>query len=309
MDASRAGDAATSDASVQQDASSNDAVDLFGELSVRLVAPVAASGSSAGKQGFTTIGGKLFDRLPPSALIWSSDASEGGCTLLKPSTPFCDPACEGEVCTSDNSCAPYATPRNAGTLTFKGLQDTEGKSELSVEPIVNSYTTPRDVSLPFPAFAEGDPISVSGAQAGLSLTATGIAPLTLSTETVALSDSTPVTLAWTAGNNQAARILVELDISHHGGTKGKIECDVADTGSLTIAGSLLGKLLDLGVAGFPSIKVSRVLTSSASVGAGEVSLRVYADVERQVQIPGVMSCSEPADCPVGKSCGSDLLCK
>ena len=75
---------------------------------------------------------------------------------------------------------------------------------------------------------------------------------------ITLEKDKPLTLTWTAkGASADSTIHVHLDISHHGGTKGQIECDTADSGSLTIGASLVTQLVNLGVAGFPTVRLTR----------------------------------------------------
>ena len=102
---------------------------------------------------------------------------------------------------------------------------------------------------------------------------------------------------------------IKLDVSHHGGSKGMIECDVADNGATTIAASLMSSLLSLGVAGYPTIIVTRSTTGSASIEVGRVDLVVSAVVEQAVIIPGQVSCTEDTQCPTGKKCQSDFVCR
>jgi hypothetical protein len=101
---------------------------------------------------------------------------------------------------------------------------------------------------------------------------------------------------------------VKLDISHHGGSKGEIACDVDDKGALTIASELISALLDLGVAGFPTVRVTRHLEGEAKIPAGRVQLIVSSLAEEAVVVPGLVSCAGADDCPEGKTCLGDLTC-
>ena len=124
-----------------------------------------------------------------------------------------------------------------------------------------------------------------------------------------LAKDTPFALSWTpAGTNVGSKIHVKLDISHHGGTKGKIECDTADTGALSIDKSLITTLLNLGVAGFPSVIVTRQAQSATTTGAGRVQLEINATVEHDVNVAGLSSCNADEDCDDGKTCQDNLTC-
>jgi hypothetical protein len=302
----------------QSDAGAGDPSQKVGTFTIELKPPEPASSGWAPTEGYASIAGKVTDRPVPQEIIWEDDLKEGGCTLVKPRVPFCETPCSSGVCIEDDKCAPNAVNQSVGTVTVSGLKGAGGVADVKMDPVgtdplARIYSTPGDVSLAYPPFSEGDAIKLqaAGAQSpGFSMTAKGIAPLEVTTTAFPLKSATPLAMAWKApGQADLARIHVEVDISHHGGVKGKILCDVADSGSLTIAGALATKLLQLGVAGFPTIKLTRRSAASAQTSAGTVELQIVETVERAVQIDGLLSCSGPGDCPSGKSCQADLTCK
>jgi hypothetical protein len=293
---------------------SDDADAKVGTFTLRLVPPTVAMGSTPASAGYTAISGKVFSGPVPEEVAWDVDVEQGGCKLLKPRVPFCDPGCDQDVCVDDDQCAPNPKAASAGTVTLSGLKSSAGGSaEIKIEPIAASYATPSGISLAYPAFDEGAELKLSakGADApAFEITSHGIAPLSLSTTTFELKSGSAFALAWQApGKSEFSRIQVKLDISHHGGTKGKVECDVPDTGSLSVPADLVTRLLKLGSAGFPTVVVDRVSSASASTKAGSVELKVVSEIEQGVQIEGLTSCSDNADCPQGKTCQSDLSCK
>lgn len=317
-DGSAGDDSGSASASDEGDAPTTGEVDypetLVGTFQVQLVAPVAATDTSPASAGKTSVVGKVYDGATPEAIVWESGTKAGACQLSTPRVPFCDTPCGGSaVCVEDNTCEPYPTAGSVGTVTAKGIKTQDGASEFTMEPIANNYQPPGTVSLAYPAFAEGDLITLEAAGAdidGFKLSARGVAQLALTNKTIALADDTPVTLTWTpAADPDKSTIHVKLDISHHGGTKGMIECDTADSGSLELPGALITELLDLGVAGFPSIIVTRRAVGSAAIAAGRVDLVVSSKVEHFVDIEGVVSCSADTDCPDDQTCQDDLTCK
>ena len=78
---------------------------------------------------------------------------------------------------------------------------------------------------------------------------------------------------------------------------------------LEIPAALLDSLVALGVAGFPTIVLTRSTVGSAVIAAGRVDLLVFSELEQEVEIPGLVSCTDDADCPEGETCGSDLRCR
>ena len=289
------------DASTGVDTSIGDAAVLAGAFQVRLVPPVAGDG------GFTSVVGKVYDGPNPELLVWEKQASDGDCTLLTPRVPFCTTPCGGSAaCVANDTCQAYPSSRSVGTVHVTGL----GASDFTMSPVVNTYQPA--VTLPFPAFAANDVITfeaAGGSYAPFSISSRGIDPLELTNSSLVLTTGQAVTLTWTPPTAGSATVHVKLDISHHGGSKGKIDCTTADDGSLTLGAALLTPLLNLGVAGFPSIVVSRNSVGSAVIAPGRVDLTITSDVERAVQIPGLASCTNNADCPDGGTCKTDLTCQ
>jgi hypothetical protein len=239
--------------------------------------------------------------------------SDGDCQLLIPRAPFCPSSCGGSaVCVEDGVCQPYPTACSVGTVHVKGVKTVSGETELTIDPIANAYQPKAAVKLPFPAFAEGDRIRVQASGGDLepfTLEVRGIAPLALSAEEFHLASDQPMAVTWTpAEEGDTSRIQLKLDISHHGGSKGMIVCDVEDRGELQLGAALDTALIDLGFAGFPTLILSRVAATSASLHAGRVDLTIESKVERSAAINGLSSCTGNADCPRGESCQSDLTC-
>lgn len=287
---------------------------LAGTFQVRLVRPVAATGGNPEMAGSTAVVGKVYDGPTLSQIIWEEAAKEGACRLSTPRVPFCSQSCGGSAaCVEDDTCHDYPVARSAGRVKVRGLQTESGEAEFTMAPVVNNYQPPAGVKLRYPAFAPGDEIAfeASGDYFGaFTLKASGISPLVLLNDTITLEPGQPVKLTWTPPDAAGtSTIHVKLDISHHGGTKGMIECDTDDTGSLDLPGPLLTKLTDLGVAGFPTIVVTRSAVGFATIAPGRVDLIVSSDVEHAVEVPGLTSCSDEQDCPGGQTCQDDLTCR
>jgi hypothetical protein len=305
--------AAALDGQVANDAQAGDAKATVGTFTIRLVEPVPASGSTTATAGHTTIIGKVWNGPQAEEVVWEVDAMDGPCRLVKPRVPFCDPACQDAVCVEDDQCQASPSERSVGTLTVSGVKTSAGGTEFEVEPIGASYSTPGGVKLPYPAFEEGTEVRVAAPGKdgpGFEVAAKGIAPLELTTTEFPARSTSPLALAWKpAGQPALGTIEIDLDISQHGGTKGKILCEAEDTGSLNIAASLIGKLLKLGVAGFPTISVARVNRATAQTSAGVIELQVISESERPIDIEGLASCSDSSECPDGQTCQEDLTCK
>ena len=283
-----------------------------GEFSFQLVPP-ATDFQGGMTPGFTSLLGKVYRGTLPEALIWEKKSEANGCTLYTPRVPFCDPGCGTAICIENDVCKASPASLSVGRVTVSGVKAESGVTSFTVDPIRNNYLTPGTVKLPFPAFDEGDPVAIStagGDLAPFTITGSGIAPLQMTgSGSYPVAKGKPLDLTWKSpGAASKSRIQVKLDISHHGGTKGKIECDVPDTGALSIPADLVGRLMDLGVAGFPTVMVTRSSIASAATSGGRVDLRIYSYIESPVEIPGVISCSEDTECRGGKICRDDKTC-
>jgi len=285
-----------------------------GTFLLTMTAPQAAADGKAAVPGATTILGTLSDGPTPPLAGTKVAASDGSCQLLTPATPFCATPCGSAVCVANDVCQSYPNVKNAGTVTLGGVTCSAGSSAVELKNIAGNYQLPAGVSCSYPGFAEGDKLvlSLSGGDVGtVALDTSGIAPLTLTNAGLSLASNQALTLTWPAAHDpKASHVHVKLDISHHGGSRGAVICDSDDTGSVTLSGTLMTKLLALGIAGFPTIIVTRTATGAASTSLGRVEFVVSSAVERAVEIAGLVSCTSDDVCaPLGKTCQSDLTCK
>jgi hypothetical protein len=280
-----------------------------GSFQVSLVVPTAIT------QGYTSVLGRLYNGPTPSSLVWKEAAKDGGCRLLTPKAPFCEIPCgSGAACVDDGKCQDFPTAITAGKVTVKGMKTKSGKTTFTMDPVLKSYQPGADVLIDYPPFAEGEQITFSAAGdtsgPAFTVSAIGIAPLRILNDTITLMAGKPISLEWTPAATPAnSSVSVLVDISHHGGTKGKIECEGADTGKLEIAATLVDQLKALGVSGFPKIEVSRKTTgTNADV---HIDVNIGSTVIKDLTIPGLISCTgdEVGECPDGQTCQKDLQCK
>lgn len=274
---------------------------------------VRVPGESAGT-GNVSVVGKVYDGPTPQLLIWQASSESGTCKLLKPRVPFCAASCGGSAaCVENDTCQNYPAAKSVGVVKVTGIRTNLGASEFSMSPVASGYQPPAGVSLPSDAVSEGNAIRISAAgdaYAPFTLEAKGIASLSLNNSSIPVAENQAVSLTWPAAQaSTGSRVKVRLDISHHGGSKGKIECDAPDTGSFEIPAGMVTELLALGVAGFPTIIVTRQTVASATIVPGRVDLIIASEVERAVSIAGLESCTSDADCTPPKKCQADLTCK
>ena len=264
-----------------------------------------------GLSSLTSIGGNVYAGEQLSTVVWTTRATSGGCSLRTPSQPFCDPACGADACVEGDRCVPYPKPVSVGNVTVRGL----GAAEFSMGPKGDTfyYVTPTGVTLPYPPAGDGAPIRFEGEGGDFgpfALESEGILPLALtSSSPLEVAPNAPLEITWTPGASQRARISIELDLSHHGGTKGQVICDLEDTGSVSIGAELVTELIGLGLAGFPALDVVRTSKVATNVAAGSIALTVRSAARLDVSVPGLVSCSGSEDCPTGQTCQPDLQCQ
>ena len=263
---------------------------------------------------YAAVAGSVFDGPTLAATQLVKAATDGDCTLFTPYVPVCVTACGGTAtCVADGVCHDNPTTEDVGTITLVGVADQAGTSPLTLTSVEGNYSAAGDQEPAYPPFAEGADVEVratAGAAGAFSIHAKGIAPLVLASATITVATNQPLTLSWTAAGPAAtSTIHAHLDISHHGGLKGEIDCDTADSGSLTISAALVTQLVNLGYAGYPSVTVSRSAVGSTLSSLGLVELRLGEDLIRDVEIPGLVSCQGDGDCPADQTCQTDLRCK
>jgi hypothetical protein len=249
-------------------------------------------------------------------ISWSVSKTEGGCQLLKPSVPFCSPACASDAtCVEAGVCRANPVDHSVGAVIVTGLKTASGPTNFTMEPLPPKYNyqQPASVGLLNPPAEEGAEITVAAAGGDyqpFELKASGIAPLELSgPNPIPMQSNQPLSLAWVPkGAAGQSRMQILVNISVHGGSTGQITCDVEDNGSLEVPASLVTDLINLGVAGYPIVSFTRMSLGGADIAPGRVELKVVSILVRDLGIPGINSCGTDAECPSGQVCTSTRIC-
>jgi hypothetical protein len=274
-----------------------------------VVSVTPGSGAIADK---VSVIGKVYDAPNPTNVTWVDGASAAGCVLRTPKIPFCEPECaDDDVCTGEGVCQPRANAVDVGKVRVENVSTVDGSLDFELAQVAFTYQVPGAVKLAYPPFAELDTVrlqAAGGAGSAFALEAPALTPMVLTGDTPKLDRGQPFTVTWAPPLDATRSVIqVVLNISHHGGTSGKIDCEVPDTGSLTIPAELISGLVDVGVSGWPTVKLTRHSSGTAQTAWGLVSLGVDSPYERPIEIPGIESCDLPADCASGV-CREDRTC-
>jgi hypothetical protein len=269
-----------------------------------------------GGTSVTTFTGSVGNLPQPELTIWEivTEDEASGCSLLKPRVPSCPAGCGTGACVDDAQCADYPTRHSVGDVTIDGVQTTAGETSMTIKPQKPrfDYVKTASVTLLYPPADEGAPLlltSAGGEYTPLRLESSGIAPIELQQEgALPLSSEEPLHLQWAAPSKGKSRIEIKVDISHHGGAKGKITCDTDDDGELDIPAVLTKGLIEFGVAGFPTVEVTRVARGVGNVEPGRVEFSVISMDDRELTVPGLTSCMSDDDCPESQVCLDTRAC-
>jgi len=257
---------------------------------------------------FSSVSGKVENGVVPLNVPLMED-SAGDCQLLKSPSFSCDPSCSANETCGPDGCVPYPEGQDVGTVSIMGL-----KVPLEMTPSASSksYSNPASAMLPHPATDVGANIvlSASGGTYEFEIRGVGIAPIKVAEEPIRVAANQPVVVSWDAAAAGApSRVVLNLNIDNHGSTAARIRCETADDGEAEIPASLVDALLEKGFSGYPTLAIRRQFSSTASIAPGCIELLVVSELVSDVQIDGLTSCGDNADCEAGQTCQEDLTCK
>ncbi|HEX3695716.1 MAG TPA: hypothetical protein VH374_10030 [Polyangia bacterium] len=299
-----------------------DLADHVGQFSLALE---AASGSTP---AYSQLAGSVHDKVDPST-VWTAAMTSGGCSVLTGPTYTCATKCVSpQICVAQDTCGAAHTLQSAGDVTLTGVGCARTEAFMPASGYFDSLT-----GIAYPPVDPGTALSISaagGAAAAFTLHGEGIEPLAVPTGMLSLVSGQDLTVTWTAPLAASmASIQIVIDAAHHGGTLARLECDtLPDTGTATIDGALVAALISKGVAGFPTITITRRAVDSTMIGAGCVDFSVSSSVTSAIMVcqaagsctvscncggsSGSGACSGAASdvpCAPGMTCQADLTCK
>jgi hypothetical protein len=266
---------------------------------------------------YATFDGKIYEAPVPTRVGWETTLEDGDCRLEEPRLGECPETCElPEFCAADaNACQGEPPTVSVGEVTVWGLSTVGATPSFVLEPLnptTNAYNATGSAALVYPPFEPGGPVVLEASGGELepfAVGAFGIEPLHLDgEEPLSFTGEEDVPFRWEAGTVERAFIEAIVDISFHGGTKGRIVCTTDDDGEFVVIQALVQGLIDLGVAGFPHAELTRRTTSFANVANDHIEFNVVSRKTRLLSVPGVTSCVDDSECEADETCRDDSTC-
>ncbi|MDD9939228.1 MAG: hypothetical protein OXT09_36915 [Myxococcales bacterium] len=278
---------------------------LVGTFAVELV----EANPSTGTEALSSMRGFVRDAPVNERTVWDEIDAAGDCVLEVPSFPFCDPDCgPGRACVAQDVCRDDPVAVDVGTVTVSGVHTAEGAMDFELTRVGPSYQPDRSIDLAYPPAPEGAEVEVQtggGDFAPFTIGSHGIAPLSVNVEGSLMAErEQALSVTWEPpGPEGVSSMFALVDLSHHGGSKGRVLCELDDaSGRLEIEASLVTALIDLGTAGWPTLKLTRRSVGSTVMELGRVDFSVEHGREIPLDIPGLISCTFSSECPEGESC-------
>ena len=252
--------------------------------------------------GFTGVSAAVYDGVRRYDQ-WITAADAGSCRLLD--LPTCAPACaEPMFCATGNRCLGMPARKDVGTISIHGLA-----VPLELTSLLGSYG--QSISDPFPPAAPDASITAEtsgGDYAPFSLEARAVEPLAFDGADLSVGHGRSLDLSWTPPTRPGAAHILALVNLQPSALGPIIECTFPDTGAASVPAWLLDRLINLGINGYPSLRLFRRTVTSTNIEPGCVELEVHALVRRRLSVDGVTSCSDSSECPPPLTCHVNYTC-
>jgi len=236
------------------------AAQSFGTFRVQLI----PENPELSNPAYTNFVGMMKDGPVPPVDIFKETMASGQCKLFKLNNPLCQNSCpSGYLCVADDSCMREPSAYSVGNITLTGMKSGGEPRTYVSEPGDRAFDYQINSPYPdYPPAKEGDTITFSAAGKGsvepFTLKVPCIAPLVILNDTIKLEDGKDITLNWEPPKVAGiSTISIRFNLSYHGGTKGEIQCETQDDGSITIPAAMIDKLKSYGTAGYPCVYITR----------------------------------------------------
>jgi hypothetical protein len=256
-------------------------------------------------ESYSTVYGDVSEGVVPVTIL-QEVAAEGDCRLMKKENPFCDPPCEaGETCDFDGQCIPYPETQDLGTVTVAGLE-----IDVIMDPVKPGYAY-FNTSVPHPAFAPDQLIELNTEAAyfdAFTLHGVGASMMEPLDKQWVVSEGQPLAVSWATSSDETQRAVVslELNVDQHGTSPITVWCTFEDDGAGEVPAGLVDQLVNAGVTGFPSGKLTRRTEDKVELDQGCVDFVVASPRSVDVDVDGYTSCYTEEDCPPDQDCNLAL---
>ncbi len=278
----------------------------FGTFRVQLI----PENPELSNPAYTNFVGMMKDGPIPPLDIFKEQMVSGQCRLFKKYNPKCSDCSSDGMCVADDSCMSEPNAYSVGNMTLTGMKSGGEPLTYISEPGDRAFDY--QISSPYPDYPpanEGDIITFAAAGTGsvepFTIEVPCIAPLVFLNDEIVLEDGKDITLNWEPPKVAGiSTISIRFNLSYHGGTKGEIQCETEDDGSVTIPGAMIDKLKSYGTAGYPCVYITRqaVVVDEKS----KAKATVECTITKMLTIPGEISCSGDETgngvCPEGTHC-------
>jgi hypothetical protein len=259
---------------------------------------------------YTAVFGRVADAVDPIAVpVVVAEGAGGACRVLEAPNYACAPACApADTCSAALVCVPRPRNRDVGAVTVVGLVD---EVVMTAIPPLKAYNFAGALAHPGVLPGAKVVLSTAGGDAapfrlrGLGVDALGGAPAK-----VVVAAGQALALTWTpAASADPIRIVIRLEVNTHGAVGTRLECTVPDSGAFEVPEPIVTALVGRGVSGFPRLSITRQSLDAVTTDLGCVDFRIHRHADVEVEIPGLVSCSDAMPCPMGQTCQGDLTCK
>ncbi|MCB9675482.1 MAG: hypothetical protein H6737_10225 [Alphaproteobacteria bacterium] len=256
-------------------------------------------------EDFGFVDGSVLAGVIPATIPSPVDAS-GDCRLDQKVNPFCDPPCPGDqTCSLANECIPFPAAQDLGTVEVAG-----SNPSVRIDPFVPGYNYSNTAVSNPPVDPDAlvelrIPDSPWGA---LNLHGVGVQALVPSGDTLVVRDDADLEVTWTPSTGLGrSTVFFELNIDQHGNSPVLLTCEFDDDGTGTVPVTLITQLINAGVTGFPSARITRHTADRTTVGGdGCVELDVTSQRVMGVSVDGYTPCNGPGQCPPPQECNLAL---
>ncbi|MDJ0766113.1 MAG: hypothetical protein QNJ97_24230 [Myxococcota bacterium] len=244
------------------------------------------------------------------ASITTNELEQGGCILWKKHNLVCDPPCLAEeTCDFDGTCIPFPLGQDLGTVTIDGLE-----KEIAMEPRApgNNYF---DTELPHPIFdissRDIQLKTTTGYLDEITLHGAGSPAIQPQQSELVVIPGQDLAIQWDLPPQDTRTVVIfALNIDQHGSTPITLKCEFEDNGEGLVPAAIIDALIDAGVTGFPSGRLSRGTVDAVQVAHGCVEFAVRSHKAIDINVSGYIPCTGPGTCPEGMTCNLETyLCE